>query len=147
MTPEDLVRTLGRFGIEPDMVAIEKRANAAFERLDTLLEQGVAPDEATWKAVERQFQNDVKRSLRTMTKAAIGKYQEARGAEVSRYATWVTVGDNDVCPSCEPRHGQTNTWKAWAVLGKPRSAALVCSQECRCQLVPELHAPASKQAA
>lgn len=147
MTPDELVRTLGRFNIEPDMAAIERRANAAFERLDSLLEQGIAPDDATWEQAEKQMRNDIARSLRTMTKAAIGKYQEARAQEVSRYATWITVGDNDVCPSCEPRHGQTNTWKAWAVLGKPRSAALVCSAECRCQLVPELHASANAQAA
>lgn len=147
MSPEDLVRTLNRFGIDPDIAAIEKRANAAFERLDAMLERGVSPDEATWEQVEKQFENDVKKSLRSMTKAAIRNYREARFIAEAKWATWVTSGRSSVCPSCSPRHGQTKTWEAWKKLGEPGSPALICGPECNCTLVPELHGPKVRQAA
>lgn len=147
MTPEDLVRTLNRFGIDPDMATIEKRANAAFERLDSMLERGVSPDKATWENVEKQFESDVTKSLRSMTKAAIRNYREARFQDESEWATWVTSGRSNVCPSCAPRHGQTKKWIAWKKLGEPGSPALICGPECNCNLIPELHAPKLRKAA
>ncbi len=132
-----LVGILKRFGIDPDLKAIERRANTAFERLDALLEAGQEPDAATWTAIQKQVEGDVERSLRTMTKAAIRNYQDARAQEISDKAIWQCVdAGEDSCPSCEPRHGQVKTFKAWDRLGRPGSAALICSRECRCRLIP-----------
>lgn len=145
-TPEDLVRTLRRFGIEPDVEGIRNRvAPSAFARVHEAWRQGVEPDAATLSDVEAAIDRRTTEALRQMTKAAIRNYRDARAAEESRYATWLTVGDTNVCPSCEPRHGQTNTWKAWDRLGRPGSAALVCSRECRCELVPGEDAPPQRR--
>jgi hypothetical protein len=133
-----LIATLRRFGIEPDLEAIERRASAAFQRLDALLAEGQEPDEATWESLEKQIESDITRGLREMVKAAIRNYQDARGEGQAQYAIWQTVGDEKVCPSCEPRHGRRKTWSQWDRSGRPGSAALICSTECRCRLLPDV---------
>lgn len=146
-TPEELVRTLNRFGIDPDLAAIERRASdRAMERAFRAFEQGVEPDEATWAAIDQSAERGYVGTIRQMTKAAIRNYHDNRRKGESKYATWVSIGDDRVCPSCEPRHGQTNTWRVWDQLGKPGSAALICSQECRCELVPGESVPQARAA-
>jgi hypothetical protein len=132
-----LIRTLARFNIAPDLVAIEKRTRRGFERLERILQEGVMPDAATWAEIDKQVEREVTQQLRQMTKAAIRNYKQARREQESDRATWTTVGDADVCGSCEPRHGKSRTWKAWDRAGRPGSAALVCGQECRCSLLPD----------
>lgn len=139
-SPEDLIRTLKRFNIEPDMGGIMARSRRAFERLNSVIAEGIAPDAATWLAIDQQLEKQVTQNLRQMVKAAVRNYKQARREEVADKATWVTLADGRVCPSCGARHGKTKTWKQWRAMGLPGSAALICRQECRCDLVPDVHA-------
>ena len=52
--------------------------------------------------------------------------------------TWVTYGDNNVCPSCIARAGQTLTLDEWRDIGLPREGATYCKENCRCALVNSL---------
>lgn len=135
-TPEELVSTLNRFGIEPDLKAIDRRARRAFQRLENIIDEGVEPDQATWDSIAAQHEREMVGTLRQMTKRAIQLYQQDRLSEHGGDLMWVTRGDENVCPSCEPRHGQIHTYEEWQRRGLPGSAALICSAECRCQLVP-----------
>lgn len=135
-TAPELVSILNRFGIDPDLKAIEKRANRAFERLDEILESGLEPDAATWDAIDKGVETAMTQNLRKMVKTAIRKYREARMLEVSDKLTWLTVGGSRVCPSCKPRHGKVKTYKQWERMGLPGSPALICREECRCNLIP-----------
>lgn len=135
-SPEDLVRTLKRFGIDPDVDAIARRAKRAYERLDRVIAEGGEPDAATWEAFDKQLEREVTQGLRQMTKAAIRNYKQARADEASPKLMWETVGDANVCGSCEPRHGKVKTLAQWKAQGLPGSASLVCAAECRCELLP-----------
>jgi len=136
-TPEDLIRTLRRFGLEPDIKALEKRAHRAFERLDDLLDKGQIPDAATWESIDKQVEREVAQYLRQQVKAAIRNYRLHRAETAAEHFIWITVGDTNVCPSCEPRHGKSKTIPQWRALGLPGDAVLVCGRECRCSLQPD----------
>lgn len=135
-TPEELIYTLNRFGIQPDIKAIDRRARKAFHRLENIIDEGVEPDEATWKSIETMHEREMEGTLRQMAKNSIRLYQQNKIAGEADKFMWVTRGDEAVCPSCEPRHGEIKTMAQWRVLGLPGSGALICSAECRCQLVP-----------
>ena len=49
---------------------------------------------------------------------------------------WISVGDDRVCPDCEPRHGDTGTLDYFETIGLPQSGFSVCQLHCRCQLIP-----------
>ncbi len=138
-TADELVHTLKRFGLEPDMSALEKRANKAFERLDQILEQGGIPDDATWKAIDKSVEREVTQYLRQQTKAAVRNYRHAKVKGQAERFTWITVGDENVCPSCEPLHGKTKTMAQWEARGLPGTPAHFCGPDCRCQLLPDPH--------
>lgn len=133
---DGLIRVLQRFGIEPDVAAIERDAGRAFERLEELIAEGLEPDEATWELIEGQIEKQVAQTLRQQVKDVIRSYQlsklEASGADLF---AWVTVGDANVCASCEPRHGEVETLAVWYSEGTPGSGVLICASECRCVLV------------
>lgn len=137
-SPEDLVRTLGRFGLEPDMDALAKRANRAFERMDKILDAGLLPDPETWDMVDKSVEREMTGYLRQQVKAAIRNYRTHRASLASDKFMWLTVGDEAVCSSCEPRHGEVKTMKQWQQAGVPGSANLKCGDECRCSLQPEI---------
>lgn len=141
-TPEELQRTLTRFGIQPDLVAMEKRALKAFDQLEELITRGQEPDAATWKTIEKRIEKEVTGQLREMTKAAIRNYRNERVRNISDKLTWITVGDEAVCDSCEPRHGKTKSFKQWERQGLPGDRVLVCCSDekrCRCMLQPDIH--------
>lgn len=134
---DELIRTLGRFGINPDVKAIEARAHRAFGKLERIIAEGVEPDAATWEAIDKAHVREMEQSLRRMTKQAIRLYRIDRLAETAEKFMWVAVeGGEHSCPSCEPRHGQVKTMKQWNKAGLPGSAALICNEECRCHLIP-----------
>ena len=50
---------------------------------------------------------------------------------------WVSVGSPRICPDCEGRVGQVDTWENWQAAGLPASGFSVCKENCYCQLIPE----------
>ena len=135
-TPEELVRTLNRFGIDPDLEGIEARGRRAMGKFDRLLEEGVMPDDALLEKLEQQNEREFTQNLRQMAKSAIRLYRNKRLEAAGASFMWVTSGRDNVCPSCEPRHGQVRTMPQWRRVGLPGSASLLCGAECNCQLVP-----------
>lgn len=139
-TPDGLVRLLDRFGMSPDLNALNAAGTRALERLDSLIDDGIEPDEAAWEDVKTRFNREVGAFLRKQVKTAIKGYRVAKLQAESGEGvklTWVSVADENTCPSCEPRHGKTKTLRQWKRLGLPGSGALVCGKECRCSLHPE----------
>lgn len=134
-TPEELVRTLARFGIKPDIEQIAQNAERAYSRLAKAVNQGVEPDEAMWKSLEEQHEREMTQALRQLTKQAIRDYRVEQLSDADKLM-WLTVGGSNVCPSCEKRHGKIKTLKQWIALGMPGSGALICQDECRCHLIP-----------
>lgn len=134
--PADLVRTLARFGIRPDIEAISENADRAYTRLSKAVNEGVAPDEAMWQSLAEQHEREMTQALRQLTKQAIRDYRVEQLAGVSSNFMWLTVGGDKVCPSCEKRHGKIKTMKQWQAIGLPGSGALICQDECRCHLIP-----------
>ena len=138
-SPERLVKVLDRFGMAPDLVALNASATRSFERLDSLIDDGLEPDTAAWEEIGKQLDREVGGYLRRQVKTAIKGYRVAKlQAELGDKAmlTWISVADANTCQSCEPRHGKTKTLKQWKQLGLPGSGALVCNKECRCSLHP-----------
>lgn len=135
-TPAELVRTLSRFGIKPDIEQISNNAERAYGRLAKAINEGVEPDEAMWQSLAEQHEREMAQSLRQMTKQAIRDYRVSQLAGTSDKFMWLTVGGSNVCPSCEKRHGKVKTLKQWAAVGMPGSGALICQDECRCHLIP-----------
>ncbi len=136
-SPDELIRTLNRFGIDPDLKAIESRANRAFGKLEQIIAEGVEPTEALWASIEKAHVREMEQSLRLMTKQAIRLYRIDKLAKQTGKLMWVAVeaGEHS-CPSCEPRHGQVKTLAQWQAAGLPGSAALICNGECKCNLIP-----------
>lgn len=137
LTPEQLVRTLARFGIAPDMGAIAAQADRAFERIGRLIDAGQVPDATTWEALEKDLTTRVENTLRDMTRDAIRGYRHERIAEVGGEFTWVAVMDEGTCVSCGGRHGKTHELAYWERTGLPGDASLVCERWCRCELMPD----------
>lgn len=134
-TPDELLRTLNRFGIRPDLEQVSVNAERAYSRLAKAVNEGVEPDEAMWKSLAEQHDREMTQALRQLTKSAIRDYRVEQLANSDKLM-WLTVGGDRVCPSCEKRHGKIKTMKQWMALGLPGSGALICQDECRCHLIP-----------
>ena len=78
-----------------------------------------------------EFRNSIKRGI-------IGGINQAfrRAGEMGKKLRWITVSKN-VCPDCESRAGQLDTWEGWEARGMPSSGWSVCKEYCYCQLMPE----------
>ena len=50
---------------------------------------------------------------------------------------WVSVGSPRICPDCESRINQINTWDNLEAEGLPASGFSICKENCYCQLIPE----------
>ena len=77
--------------------------------------------------------------LRNATKRGlVGGINQAfrRSGEMGQKLRWVTVSKN-VCPDCESRAGELDTWGGWESRGMPASGWSVCKEFCYCQLLPE----------
>jgi hypothetical protein len=137
-TPQDLVRTLGRFNMAPDMTSMVDNANKALARTYKLLESGEEPDDSTYAAIESEVDRAIASTLRDQVRNAIRGYKLGllKGMGQDQRLTWVTTGTG-VCPSCVKRHGKTKTLKQWQAVGLPGSAVLYCQNHCKCSLVPE----------
>lgn len=78
-----------------------------------------------------EFRNAIKRGL-------VGGINQAfrRAGQMGQKLRWITVSKN-VCPDCESRAGQLDTWEGWEARGMPASGWSVCKEYCYCQLMPE----------
>jgi hypothetical protein len=137
-TPAELTATLARFGIEPDMAAIERAANRAFDPIERLISRGQVPDDAAWANIETDLNRRVKNSLRDMTRSAIRLYRLKRSELEGGDQIWIAALRN-TCDSCLSRHGKVRTFKQWERLGLPGDPVLVCCSfepRCQCTLGP-----------
>jgi len=132
-TPAELTATLNRFGIKPDMEAINRAANRAFDPIERLIAKGQVPDDAAWANIEKDLERRVKNSLRDMTRSAIRLYRIDRARAEGGNQIWISALRNP-CESCLKRHGQVKTFAQWEKAGLPGDPVLVCcSFEPRCQ--------------
>lgn len=78
-----------------------------------------------------EFRNSIKRGI-------VGGINQAfrRAGEMGQRLRWITVSKN-VCPDCESRAGQVDTWEGWEARGMPASGWSICKEYCYCQLMPE----------
>lgn len=137
-SPEELVRTLNRFGLEPDLAYLQKKATKAFDILEEVLREGGEPDAETWARIDAQIENEMTGFLRQQTKAAIRNYRRGKLAKSgAKRFTWIALCDDATCKSCLKRHGKTKTMAQWQAQGLPGSSLLVCGKECRCDLHPD----------
>lgn len=77
-----------------------------------------------------EFRNSIKRGV-------VGGINQAfrRAGEMGQKLRWVAVSKN-ICPDCEERAGQVDTWEGWESRGMPASGWSVCKEYCYCQLIP-----------
>jgi hypothetical protein len=137
-SPAQIIRTLERFGLEPDVREMTRVANRVFDQqLAAVLGEKGIPDRDTWNAIDAQIERALTSSLRTQTKRAIHQYRKEQLRGVAKKFVWIAVGKGS-CSSCETRHGQSRTMREWELAGEPGSAVLLCKQECRCSLQPDL---------
>lgn len=138
-SPAQMVRTLERFGLEPDVREFERRARRAYEaRLEAAIEEKGEPDADTWRAIDDDLQRSMVQTLRQQTKDAIREYRKDQLSGIATRFVWIAVMDDGSCASCEKRHGKSRTMAEWDALGAPGSAVLICRRECRCSLQPDL---------
>ena len=78
-----------------------------------------------------EFGNSIKRGV-------VGGINQAfrRSGGMGGKLRWITVSKN-VCPDCESRAGELDTWEGWEAVGMPASGWSVCKEYCYCQLIPE----------
>ena len=77
-----------------------------------------------------EFRNSIKRGV-------VGGINQAfrRAGEMGQKLRWVAVSKN-ICPDCEERAGQVDTWEGWESRGMPASGWSICKEYCYCQLIP-----------
>jgi hypothetical protein len=134
--PDEILRTLSRFRLEPDMAEVERAASRAFSRIDRLLDSGLEPDDETLDRIRGDVQREITGVLRKQAKTAIRDYRHARLDEMgfTKFA-WIAVVLGS-CPSCIKRHGKVKTMAQWEAMGLPGSPVLYCEDDCRCGLHP-----------
>ena len=78
-----------------------------------------------------EFKKSIKRGI-------VGGINQAfrRSGEMGQKLRWITVSKN-VCPDCESRAGELDTWEGWEARGMPASGWSVWKEYCYCQLMPE----------
>lgn len=131
-TVEELAFTLGRFGMEPDVRALNRATDRALEKFDALLDEGLRPDPETWQAIKKDVETQMGSYLRDQVRTAVRDYRLTK-FKPAEPLTWIGLG-NGMCPSCVKRHGKTKTLAQWKAQGLPGSSALLCQNKCRCGL-------------
>ena len=78
-----------------------------------------------------ELRNSIKRGV-------IGGINQAfrRSGNMGKKLVWVAISKN-LCPDCEDRAGEVDTWEGWTSRGMPASGWSVCKEYCYCQLIPE----------
>jgi len=83
------------------------------------------------------FRNKLKNTVRNAVELSsnVSANGQFKDAGVDQFQ-WISVGDGNVCPDCEERHGEIGTMEFFETIGLPASGFSVCTTNCRCQLVP-----------
>lgn len=145
MSPEQLMRTLDRLHMKPDLKEIDAAAKRAFDaRLGPSLKAGVFPDEATWEQIDAGIERSVLQTVKAQVRNGIRSYRLERIRGIASRFVWISVLDDGTCASCEKRHGRVRTMAQWEAEGMPGNPGLVCSQGCRCSLHPDVAQEASE---
>ena len=56
-TPEELIKTLDRFGLKPNVKEFSRRARRVYEsQLEKLIDSKGRPDRETWRAINEQIE-------------------------------------------------------------------------------------------
>lgn len=132
MTDAQIERLLRRFGRRPGR---EVMLSEAVERELRQLTRARRPDRALVDHATKRAMSAVRRELMLDAKAAVREVSlEAIGATATTRVRWVSVLDDDVCNSCNWRHGERKTMDEWDEVGLPGSDELVCDGQCRCEL-------------
>jgi hypothetical protein len=78
-----------------------------------------------------ELRNAIKRGI-------IGGINQAfrRTGDMGQKLRWITVSKN-ICPDCESRAGEVDSWEGWQAKGMPGSGWSVCKEYCYCQLIPD----------
>lgn len=134
---EQLIRTLRRVGATPDVARLRAAARQAQAQVIKAKTPDVATVNRAIESVERAIKRELVREMKDYTRRAEMEAAGLRGRGTKRVpATWVAVGDEKTCPSCDARDGVTKQMRAWGD-GVPGSADLVCDGNCRCILLPD----------
>lgn len=129
----------------------EKTAITLEEYVATLRESGVADSVIKQNLLEDlnsggrifgEFFNgiglDVSGRLGELSRAA-SRFK--MGVKKTDYMVWISVsiqgGDTKVCPDCEPRHGEVDTYENWVLRGLPKTGWSVCRTNCKCVIMKE----------
>lgn len=142
---EELLRLMEFFGIDLDVVKLEAAADAATSRLIDAIRSGVTLDSAAIARLDTSVQQAFDNALRAEIKTVVRDWRLERlstvvagmaDGEAALPLMWVAIMDSNTCESCEPRHGMERTMVEWQAIGLPGSPALVCANQCRCELLP-----------
>ena len=133
---EQLVKLLGRFGMSPDLEALESSIVGEMMR-----HKGVEfADDALIESIEKAVERRTKAWLLRESRQAIHKFRMERlkedGANNKTVLRWIAVADSGTCPSCIGRHQEARQLRTWIKRGLPGSPALICASACRCHLIP-----------
>ncbi|MDE0954715.1 MAG: hypothetical protein OR994_08555 [Candidatus Poseidoniales archaeon] len=124
-------------GLSYDVRIFSERLGQEVERLTRsgVSEQSIArvldTDFRSKGRIFGEFGNSIKRGV-------VGGINQAfrRAGEMGQKLRWITVSKN-ICPDCESRAGELDTWEGWESRGMPASGWSVCKEYCYCQLMPE----------
>jgi hypothetical protein len=140
LTVEELLQVLADFGIDLDVAKLDEAARAAFARAKAAIRDGHELDAAAQEQLSTTITRAFDKELRADVKAIMGDWRGAvlggDRTEVEQEELWVAVMDTNTCPDCEERHGSERTRSEWEQVGMPRSNALICQDQCRCELFP-----------
>ena len=103
---------------------------------DAAIVQILSDDLRTNGRIFGEFRNTIKRGIvgGVMQGFRIGQDNIYGDSVMMR---WVSVGSPRICPDCQSRVGQIDTWQNWEAAGLPASGFSVCKENCYCQLIPE----------
>lgn len=84
-----------------------------------------------------QYKNGMKNLVLNAIRgsANVSMFEVYEESEVELFI-WVTVS-GDPCPQCLVRQGEVLTLEGWRALGLPKSGFSVCTDDCKCVLLPE----------
>jgi len=123
----------------------QARARRALKRAQQLRKKAKGKIR-TAKTFYARFETAVQGEVRDSIRRECQKAQfESFRQEVGDNATfsWVTVNGVDACPSCDDRHGVTQSAADWRGDG-PGEGGTYCGDACMCQLVPESYAASNQ---
>lgn len=123
-------------GLSYDVRIFSERLRQEIDRLvrSGVSEQSIAgvlsEDLSRQGRIFGEFRNSIKRGI-------IGGINQAfrRAGRMGEKLKWVTISKN-VCPDCEERAGQVDSWEGWEARGMPSSGWSLCKEYCYCQLIP-----------